>query len=115
MSRLACQALATSSAGAAIISAASVTDSGFGTLAGNFGARRTASAGAAARPRRSAKRTKPRTTDRPRATEPRSTLAARDASQARKSAGLNAASVASAGISPRCWVRKSRKPARSRP
>ena len=59
------------------------TDSGFGTLAGSFGARNTARAGLDARPRRSRKRMKPRTTDRPRAAELRSTLPAREASQAR--------------------------------
>ena len=83
MSRFACQTLVTRSVGASTISAASTTESGFGTLFGNFGARSTANAGLDAKPRRSRNRTKVRTTDRPRAIDARSTSAARCAKKAR--------------------------------
>ena len=111
-----CQTLFSISATAVTAATASGTVSGFGTLCGSFGARKTAKAGLAANPRRSRKRRKLRTTDRPRAIELRSMPSdARRASQARKSAADIWEKLVSAGGSPRCSVRKSRKKARSRP
>src|SRR4051794_41980929 len=87
MSRFACQPATTNLAGASIISAASGTDNGFGTVCGSFGPRSAARAGHEASPRRSRKRMKPRTTERPRDIELRCKWRARSASQARETAG----------------------------